>query len=212
MGLVGKKVCMHQHLTELVSSLHAVLHFDEVAPLHPGNGNPWHIPLVSAPRVNGNIQSEVEMLVLLWALVIMLKPKLVIETGTDAGVMTRALGCAVKANGFGCVLSAEVDASLAEQARAFCQGLPVQIITGPALNLPIEDADLLFLDSSYESRKQELAKICKPHAIAVLHDTVREPSMGEEAHKYSRSIHVVTPRGFAIIQPAHKGAIAECLA
>lgn len=142
------------------------------------------------------------MLVLMWALVLMLKPQLVIETGSDSGVMTRALGCAVQANGFGCVLSAEVNPELAVRAAALCLGLPVEVRNVPALELPIEEADLLFIDSSYESRKQELARIVKPGAIAVLHDTVREPSMRAEAEKYRRTIHIVNPRGCAIIQPA----------
>jgi predicted O-methyltransferase YrrM len=178
-----------------------MIDFEALGPLHDAPDALWSVPLINAvPRPNGPTQSEIEILLLMWALVLMLKPLLVIETGTDTGAMARALGCAVQANGAGEVITAEVNAELIDHARALCAGLPVQVHHGPALDLPIERADLLFIDSSYESRRQELARV-KPGAVAVLHDICHEPSIGLEALKYPQRIRVFNPRGFAIIQP-----------
>ena len=190
------------YLARLGESLKAALSFSEIRELHGAPGNPWRVPVLDArtPRPQGPVHSEVEMLCLMWAFVIMLKPKLVIETGSDSGVMTRALGGACQANGFGRVLSAEVNADLVDAARRLCWGLPVDIHHGPALDLPIEQADLLFVDSSYESRQAELRRV-RPGAVAVVHDTTRETGLGQHvAETYPRHIRVVTPRGFMVVQ------------
>ncbi len=190
----------NDYLARLVGSLQTALDFPGVRELHGALGNPWRVPVVDAPRAHGPIQSEVEILAFMWALVVMTKPALVIETGTDAGVMTRALGAACMANGFGQVLSAEVNPDLAARAREFCRGLPVHIHQGPALDLPIEKAHLLFIDSSYESRQAELARV-SPGAIAVVHDTTREAELGLHVEQtYPRWIRVITPRGFMVVQ------------
>jgi predicted O-methyltransferase YrrM len=191
---------MRDYLSGLQRSLNAVLDFPGTLMLHgEPAGNPWRVPILDMVPAGVQIQSEVELLCVMWALVVMLKPALVIETGSHVGAMTRALGQAVALNDFGKVLSAEVDGSLVERARKFCSGLPVEIQHGPALNLPIEQADVLFLDSSYESRKQELRRV-RPGAIAIVHDTVREPQMAAEVAKYARRIEFQTARGFTIVQ------------
>ncbi len=183
----ARRVSCVNNLAQLGVALHNYQNAHEVLP--PGVVNP-----------RGPIQSEIEMLVLMWALVVMLKPQLVLETGTDSGVMARALGQACQANGFGRVVSAETNGDLVESARKLCAGLPVSIHHGPALDLPIRRADLLYLDSSYESRLEELARV-RRGAVAVVHDTAREVDFGQQARDMCRRhIQVVTPRGFTIIQ------------
>jgi predicted O-methyltransferase YrrM len=189
-----------KYLARIQDSLGAALDFPGVAQLRAFPDSPWRVPVVNTRRPRGPMQSESEMLVLMWALTLMLKPKLAIETGADSGVMTRALGAACQANGFGRVLSAEVEPSLAKAARKLCAGLPVEIHCGPALDLPIEEADLLFLDSSYASRLAELGRV-RPGAVAVVHDTARELEFGQKVRSLcARHIEGVTPRGFTIIQ------------
>jgi len=188
------------YLKTLRDSLEGSLDFDEVLPLHGPTENPWSIGVVEGIyNKNGRTHSEIEMVCFMWGLTLMLKPQLVIETGTNIGVLTKALGLAVQANGFGKVLSAEIDKTFVEFARKRCEGLPVTIHHGPALDLKIEDADLLFVDSSYESRKVEMGR-AKPGAVVVVHDTTREEDVRNETRKYARRIEVVTPRGFTIIQ------------
>ena len=188
------------YLKTLQDSLAASLEFDDVLPLHGPVENPWSIGVVEGVyNPNGRTHSEIEMVCFMWGLTLMLKPQLVIETGSNIGVMTKALGLAVKANGFGRVLSAETEEDFVKFARTRCYGLPVTIHHGPALDLKIEEADLLFVDSSYESRKVEITR-ARPGAVVVVHDTNREAEIGNEVRKYARRIEVVTPRGFTIIQ------------
>ncbi len=186
------------YLLRLIESLFGALDFPEgTRRLHGLRDCPWRVPVVGGYRSR---VSEVEMLLLMWSLVVMIKPQLVIETGTDSGIMARALGLACRANGGGRVLSAEIDARLVKHARELVRGLRVKVFCKPALELPIEDADLLFLDSSYESRLAELGRI-KPGAVAVVHDTSREPEFGARVRaSHPRHIAVDTPRGFTIVQ------------
>ncbi|GAG97598.1 unnamed protein product, partial [marine sediment metagenome] len=61
--------------------------------------------------------SEIETLWLLWAIARMVKPGLVLETGTFHGVGTVALANALKVNRGGKVVSVELDAEKAGQAN-----------------------------------------------------------------------------------------------
>lgn len=161
----------------------------------------WWLPLwPGRPLPGGVIHSEAEACAFLWALAVVLKPELAVETGAHVGGATRALGCAVAFNGYGRVVSCDVDPECVARAQQLCAGLPVEVRCCPALELPeLEAADLLFIDSSYESRAEELKRL-KPGAIAVVHDTVLEQKVADAVAGYLRRINIWTPRGFAIIQ------------
>lgn len=115
--------------------------------------------------------AEVEMQGLLYALVRMLKPALVVETGTYLGYSTRALGRACQENGQGRVVSCDPNPEYVSAARIRCSGLPVEIHCCPSAELPeFEQADFIFSDSDYGFRPAELAS-AKRGAIVVVHDT-----------------------------------------
>lgn len=113
--------------------------------------------------------SECELHRLLAAMVAMLKPKLIVETGCHKGYATRALGeaCGVGQRVVTCDPTEEYCVITRQRVR----GLPVEVRQCRSEELPeLERADLVFSDSDYACRPAEIAR-CKPGAIVVVHDT-----------------------------------------
>jgi predicted RNA methylase len=77
-----------------------------------------HVPYKRADQSLGYETSTTEMEVLNWlhALVLVLKPKCILETGAAAEIGTLALASACKANGFGVVHSVEIDSTVQRAA------------------------------------------------------------------------------------------------
>lgn len=165
--------------------------------------NPWSIGTLDSahyPKAHELIQSELELLAHMYTMVLELKPKLVVETGTNVGLMARALGAGCWANGFGRVVTSDTDPAMVEYAKRVCALLPVEVRCCPSLDLPeLSEADLVFVDSSYESRSLEHAKI-KSGAVFVMHDSYAEPHMRPELEAYSQRVHLDSPRGFSIVR------------
>lgn len=128
---------------------------------------------------DGQETAELEMQEFLFGLVRYLKPKLIFESGSCRGHTARILGLACRANGRGRVVSAEAEQSLFNTARANCRGVPeVEVRHAKAMDcLEVEEADLVFSDSSYESRVEEW-KACKRGCVYVVHDTELEKPLG----------------------------------
>lgn len=172
-------------------------------PKTEGFPNPWHIGTINRqhyPDPNELIQGELELLVFLFGLVVQLKPKLIFESGTNVGLTTRAMAAGVWVNGFGTVESAEVDRRYVEFARRVCTGLPAVIHQSPALDCSaLQEADLVFIDSSYESRSQE-HNLIKSGAVYVMHDSYAEPFIKPWIEHESFKVHIETPRGFSIVR------------
>jgi len=115
--------------------------------------------------------AENEMQELLYALVRMLKPRIVVETGAYLGHSTARLGLACAANGKGRVISCEPNADYWKEAAARCVGLPVEVRRCKSEEVPeLERADFVFSDSDYKYRIAEISR-CKKGAIVVVHDT-----------------------------------------
>ena len=167
--------------------------------------NPWHIGVLDPatyPEPYHLIQSELELLVFMFALVLELKPRLVVETGTNIGLMARTLGWACWVNNFGRVVTCDTDQRMCEFATTLCAGLPVQIWNLPALELPeLREADLVFIDSSYESRSAEI-HLVKPGAVYIYHDSYAEPWIRPEMMHEKYKVHLDSPRGFSIVRKA----------
>lgn len=170
-------------------------------PKTDGFPNPWHIGTLYReryPEPNELIQGELELLVFLFGLVVQLKPKLIFESGTNLGITTRALAAGCYANGFGSVVTAEIDPRYIEFAQRVCTGLPVKVHQCPALECSsLREADLVFIDSSYESRSQE-HRLIKSGAVYVYHDSYAEPWVRPELAYEPFVVHMDTPRGFSI--------------
>ena len=163
--------------------------------------NPWHIGTIHRdlyPDPDALMQGELELLVFLFGLVVQIKPMLIFESGTNVGLSTRALAAGCWTNGFGEVVSAEVDPRYVEFARNLCAGYPAEIQQKPALECSaLRAADLVFIDSSYESRSEE-HKLIKSGAVFVYHDSYAEPWVRPEIAHEEFKVHLDSPRGFSI--------------
>lgn len=162
--------------------------------------NPWHIGTLDAatyPNPHELLQGELELLAHMFTMVVELKPKLVFESGCNVGLMTRALAAGCWVNGFGHVVSCDIDERMVKYATEVCSGLPVDIQLCAALSMDeLKHADLLFIDSDEKSRVQEIGLI-KTGAVYVLHDTCAERWMREFCDG-DDVVHVDGPRGFTI--------------
>jgi len=114
--------------------------------------------------------SESAMRTLLGALVRLLRPALVVETGCYFGDAAEVIGWALAGAG-GRLVSCDIDAALVARTIGRCMGLPVEVRHCRGDELPeLAQADLVFIDSDYAARPREIA-LCKPGAVVVVHDT-----------------------------------------
>lgn len=109
--------------------------------------------------MNSRVGSETEVNRFLKALTIMLKPNIIIETGTYEGNGTIAFAEGVMQNGFGRVISLECNTDLAEKTRRKLSDYPVEIVACNSLEyIPVGKIDLLFLDSKRTLRREEFLR------------------------------------------------------
>lgn len=127
------------------------------------NEHGWSVP--------DEASSEEELREVLTALVRMLKPDLVVETGTFRGYATRALALGCFRNGKGRVVSCDTDSRHQLEAIGRVAGLGVELRIARGADLPeLREADFVFCDSDYACREEEIA-LAKPGAVVVVHDT-----------------------------------------
>lgn len=157
-----------------------------------GAARPWLCPIYG-------MSTELEVLDLLYSLVKLIRPKLIVETGSHLGLGTYALGKAAKETGAE-VISCDVDLNYVDRTRERCVGLPVSVVLCPAESLPeIREADFIFLDGSETSRMKCIPRM-KPGAIAVMHDTRQEIFLRESFVGNGEVIHLESWRGASIFQ------------
>lgn len=131
--------------------------------------------------------SELELHILLEGFVRMLKPELVVETGTYKGHATLAIGQALYGNGFGKLVTCDVNPEFIASARKQIEpyGYPIEFRQCSSLDLPeLEAADFVFSDSDYSIRRWEVTKT-KPGCVILIHDTTDESHQkygGKEPH------------------------------
>jgi predicted O-methyltransferase YrrM len=179
--------------------------------LHPEY---WHSPDSEA--------TEMEVTEFLGALVRMIQPEYVVETGTYHGHTALEIGLALRDNGHGRLVTIEANTECYETAFANLEGganLPVTLIHGNTMDfVPEQDIDFAFFDSWQEGRILEFNRFyrlgkLKRGAIVAFHDTaphhkVREtvlPTIGCDADSVTSdpSISIIdfhTPRGLIIGQ------------
>ncbi len=155
------------------------------------------------PAIVAATAAEPEMRELLHALVRMLKPHLVVETGCYLGHTTEALGRAVAFNGRGRVISCDTSIDFVRQALQRCTGLPVQVRHAASRDVgELGYADFIFSDSDYACRAEEIAR-ARPGAVVVVHDT--RVSFDSTIAPLSGLVHSLggitfpTERGFGIL-------------
>ena len=122
--------------------------------------------------VHDGTAAEHEVQLFLAALVCVLRPRLIVETGCYRGLTTLVLADAAAIVGSECrVVSCDTDPLHVHETRMRCAGWPVEVRECAGADLPeLREADLVFSDSVYKAREQEVV-LAKPGAIVVVHDT-----------------------------------------
>lgn len=145
-----------------------------------GTEDRWTPPSAWCPapqhwHSDDNQATEHEVTALVAAFITALQPELVIETGSNTGQTTEAIGRALAGNGHGHLYSLEVDEALAGKAAQRCEGLPVTIVQADSLSwTPPGEAQFAWLDSEPGIRPLELQRFRRflaPGAIVGIHDT-----------------------------------------
>ena len=159
------------------------------------------------------IACEEAVSVFLGALVPLVKPDVVLETGTYLGHTAKTIGQALKAEGRGELVSLERYKDAANRARVRCEGLPVTIHQAQSLEWEPPEGmtfDMIFLDSGYDDRIEECRKfksLASPRCVLVSHDTV-VPTFRAKLEQLAadgvttRWIYLPTPRGLGIARYA----------
>ena len=165
-------------------------------------------------KMYDSMSAEAEVLDFLRQLVITLKPKLVVETGTFMGVSTLAIAQGLQQNGFGRVITVEFDPAVFAKARERFDksGLSTWIDARnqSSLDLEVDDTiDLLFSDSDINIREREVRRLLprlSRDGLLLIHDAsshqkvVREAALRLEAEGLISVVLVPTPRGLVLAQ------------
>lgn len=165
-------------------------------------------------RMYDSMTAEVEVLEFLRTLVTTTKPELVVETGTFLGFSTLHIAEGLKQNGFGRVITCELDAKVYEEARQrfAASGLDawIELRNESSLEIQIDGRiDLLYCDSDMPLREQEVRRFLpqmNPNGLIVLHDAssdlriVREGAQKLEREGLISVVFLPTPRGLVVAQ------------
>ena len=161
-----------------------------------------------------SMTAEAEVLEFLRTLVTTLKPKLIVETGSFLGVSTIWMAEGLRENGFGRIVSCELDPVVFAKAKEkiAASGLAEWIDLHNVSSLELEtkdEIDLLFSDSDLSVREEEVRQFLpkiSPNGLILMHDasshpgTVREAALRLESEGLISVVLVPTPRGLAIAQ------------
>ena len=142
----------------------------------------YHVPEERAELFTADTvgSTEHEYLALLAALVIATKPNRVLETGAETGVGTEALMAGIEINGFGELISVELNPASADLVQ---KKVPkAKLVNDDSLhylaNYDGKPFDFVFLDSHLPIRAKELellihGNLLSPGAFIAIHDTSR---------------------------------------
>lgn len=155
-----------------------------------------------------DVAAEVEMGEMLYGLIRMLKPKLVVETGTYKGLTSEMIVKALVENEHGMLVTCDIAASPEVGENLFSGYLNKRgyFRQCSSLDLPeLREADFVFSDSDQNLRQQEYALV-KPGCVFVVHDTARSYTANTNQHWLGDWVHSEggltfnAGRGFGILQ------------
>ena len=123
--------------------------------------------------------AEMEVIEFLHSLVRLLKPQLILETGTWHGIAAEAMGMALRENGCGSLISLEIDpeSHAVATARIAAANLQEQatMVLGASLEYNVSGTiDMALFDSALELQGAEFRRFLpslRPGAIVLFHDT-----------------------------------------
>jgi predicted O-methyltransferase YrrM len=158
--------------------------------------------------------TELEVLSFLTALVVTIKPKLILETGTFLGYGTLALAEGLRQNGFGKIITVEFDPDIRARAlqRFADSGLApfIESRLESSLDTVIDGTiDLFFSDSHLANREAEIRRLLPqldPRGVLIIHDAsshfivVRQAALRLEAEGLISAVLLSTPRGVVVAQ------------
>jgi predicted O-methyltransferase YrrM len=161
-----------------------------------------------------SMTAEAEVLEFIRTLVTTIKPALVVETGSFLGVSTLWIAEALKANGFGKIISCEFDPLVFEKAKEkiAASGLSdwIELRNESSLEMHVEGTiDLFFSDSDMPIREAEVKRFLpqiRPTGVILIHDAsshlrvVRDAAFKLESEGLLSCIFLPTPRGLVIAQ------------
>ena len=158
--------------------------------------------------------AELEILDFLKALVIAVKPELIVETGTFIGYSAIKMAEGVRTNGFGRIVTVEYDPVVFAKAKQNidASGLRnwIDCRNESSLDTIIDgEIDVLFCDSDPNIREQEVRRFLpqiRPRGLVLIHDAishfdvVRDGALRLEQEGLLSIVMLSTPRGFIIAQ------------
>lgn len=171
-------------------------------------------PHPSRWRMYDSMTAEAEVLEFLRTLVTTLKPNLIVETGAFLGVSTVWMAEGLRENGFGRIVSCELDPLVFAKAqeKIAASGLSEWIDLRNVSSFELETSgqiDLFFSDSDLDVRENEVRLFLpqiSPTGLILMHDasshpgTVRDAALRLEAEGLISVVLLPTPRGLAIAQ------------
>jgi predicted O-methyltransferase YrrM len=170
-----------------------------------------------------SMTAEAEVLEFLRTLVTTVKPELVVETGSFLGASTLWIAEGLKQNGFGKVISCELDPVVFAKAQEKITSSElspwIELRNESSLAMEIKGTiDLFFSDSDLPIREQEIRQFLpqiNPHGLLLMHDAnshrkvVREAALRMEAEGLLSVVFLPTPRGLAIAQKRGEHRLPE---
>lgn len=151
--------------------------------------------------------TEMELLDFMYFLIRLIKPELVVEGGCHVGLGSYAIGRALQDNGHGEAITSDISPECVDKTRERCKELPVSVWLASAIDLPIGEADFLYLDCDSNGEKPdeirlELLAKAKTGALVLVHDTRHEPHLGEGIAAAEKQFinFKQTWRGFSLVQ------------
>jgi predicted O-methyltransferase YrrM len=161
-----------------------------------------------------SMSAEVEVLAFLKQLVLTLKPQQIVETGTFIASSTLKMAEGIKANGFGKIITCELDPQIYAKAkeRIDASGLAEWIEARNESSLEMKvtgDINLFFSDSLLANREKEIRRFLpqmSTNALVVMHDTsphykiAREAAFRLEQDGLISMVLFPTPRGLMVGQ------------
>lgn len=158
--------------------------------------------------------AEVEVLDFLKSLILLLKPELIVETGTFIGHSALMMAEAMEANGLGRIITIECDPVVFKKANEQIDGSKlrrrIEYRNGSSLDEKIDgEIDILYSDSDLNIREQEVRRFLpqiKPGGLVLIHDAsshfkvVRAAAMRLEEEGLLSIVLLSSPRGLCLAQ------------
>lgn len=154
---------------------------------------------------------EHEVTELLAALVAVLRPDTVVETGSAFGQTSHAIGTVLAGAGVGTLYAVEIDPRRADITRKRCEGLPVVVEQCSSMEyMPPQGVGFGWFDSLPDLRVPEFRRYYpafEPGALVAFHDTAPhhgaqlwEDILGLESEGLLLPIRLRTPRGVVVAE------------